>query len=538
MVMKQSLYIAAALLLAASSVDAQDTYLNDRMTNTSDVFGTARYMGMGGAMGALGGDISVISNNPAGIGLFRRGNISFTLGPVIQDNASQFDDSRATFLFDQMGFVANISNDDDGNRLNFAFNYQKKADYNQYFYGVQNLKRLSQADMFAWIANGIEANLGGFTNPMYNGMEIEDLFHNAGTYYKTNQRGVEGNYYRRTWGSLRGFDLNISGSIEDRYFLGLTFGVDHVKYNGSGSYEEISEDPKASYIMYQDQEVRGYGFNFKVGGIVRPFEDNPFRIGLAIETPTWYLLKHDSWAYLSFVDNATGKYNPAFNLNDYYDYYDHNQNNFSNYLKYLVYSPWKFRLSMGSTVEDFLAWDVEYEYSLNQYTKMGYPDNEYSWYDDDENIVSMDKDRPMNDLTTDIMRGVHNIRAGLELRPLDGLAMRFGYNFYSKPYEDYARLDQTVNSYAMDYNTNTEYLNLGATNILTCGLGYQGKHFYAECAYKYRMQKGDLYLFDDNFTTNNRSFINDNHDLKEVHLDPTEVNLDRHQITLTLGYRF
>mgnify|MGYP002233871926 CR=1 FL=1 len=37
----------------------------------NDLNGTARFVGMGGAMGALGGDISTIGTNPAGIGIYR-----------------------------------------------------------------------------------------------------------------------------------------------------------------------------------------------------------------------------------------------------------------------------------------------------------------------------------------------------------------------------------------------------------------------------------------------------------------------------------
>lgn len=48
---------------------AQETYENAKLMK-GDLNGTARYVGMGGAMEALGADISTISTNPAGIGLF------------------------------------------------------------------------------------------------------------------------------------------------------------------------------------------------------------------------------------------------------------------------------------------------------------------------------------------------------------------------------------------------------------------------------------------------------------------------------------
>jgi hypothetical protein len=41
--------------------------------------GTARYVGMGGAMTAIGGDPSAAIDNPAGLGLYRRSEISVTI---------------------------------------------------------------------------------------------------------------------------------------------------------------------------------------------------------------------------------------------------------------------------------------------------------------------------------------------------------------------------------------------------------------------------------------------------------------------------
>ena len=65
-------YILAALALAVMPVAAQETYENAKVAGPQDLNGTARYVGMGGAMEALGADLSTISTNPAGVGLFRK----------------------------------------------------------------------------------------------------------------------------------------------------------------------------------------------------------------------------------------------------------------------------------------------------------------------------------------------------------------------------------------------------------------------------------------------------------------------------------
>ena len=82
--MKQYVALAAMMLTAASGM-AQETYENARLME-DELNGTARYVAMGGAMDALGADISTISTNPAGIGLFRHSNLSTSFGLVSQED--------------------------------------------------------------------------------------------------------------------------------------------------------------------------------------------------------------------------------------------------------------------------------------------------------------------------------------------------------------------------------------------------------------------------------------------------------------------
>ena len=59
------IFALSAVAFMAFTAYAQDTYLNHHITSYNDVIGTARYVGMGGAMGALGADLGSISFNPA-----------------------------------------------------------------------------------------------------------------------------------------------------------------------------------------------------------------------------------------------------------------------------------------------------------------------------------------------------------------------------------------------------------------------------------------------------------------------------------------
>ena len=106
--MKKIFLSACLLSLFMAHAHAQETYENTKLID-NDLNGTARYVGMGGAMEALGADISVINSNPAGIGLFRRSSGSVSFGLVSQDGASSFKyGNKTNASFDQAGFVYSL----------------------------------------------------------------------------------------------------------------------------------------------------------------------------------------------------------------------------------------------------------------------------------------------------------------------------------------------------------------------------------------------------------------------------------------------
>ena len=137
--MKKIFFSACLLSLFMAHAHAQETYENTKLID-NDLNGTARYVGMGGAMEALGADISTISSNPAGIGLFRKSQITLTAGVIAQtdaENYTEYNDARITFngkkshpTFDQVGIVWSPKNKGT-NWLNLAFNYHKSADFGQ-----------------------------------------------------------------------------------------------------------------------------------------------------------------------------------------------------------------------------------------------------------------------------------------------------------------------------------------------------------------------------------------------------------------------
>ena len=129
--MKKTLFILAVSLIPAFAI-AQDIYQVGELS-TTDLNGTARYVGMGGAMGALGGDISVMSLSPAAVGLFRHNDLTVTASLVSMPGSKKFDDKGNTYAsLDQLGFVYSWNIDRPSLRfLNVGVNYHKHHDFNQ-----------------------------------------------------------------------------------------------------------------------------------------------------------------------------------------------------------------------------------------------------------------------------------------------------------------------------------------------------------------------------------------------------------------------
>ena len=143
--MKNKYILSALLLLGTATIGAQETYENTKLID-NDLNGTARYVGMGGALDALGADISVISSNPAGLGFISKSRADVSFGFVSQPGVSAFQQGKPTNAsFDQVGFVYVMRNPrGDNNGFNFAVNYHKSRNFDYILSAVGDLKNASQ----------------------------------------------------------------------------------------------------------------------------------------------------------------------------------------------------------------------------------------------------------------------------------------------------------------------------------------------------------------------------------------------------------
>ncbi len=513
-----SLAILAATVL---NVQAQDSYFNDQLINNAgDVHGTARFVGMGGALGALGADMSTMNWNPAGIGMFRRSDISITAGAGWNHKGID-EESTTNVNFQQVGAVYCFDLEENmGLRyLNFGINYQKKLDFNNAFYADNmNLRGLSQMSQLAGLANA-----GFDTDNNLAGMAVDNLFltpydshgqvitdkttsiHHYGNAYQ----GLENYYTQKSEGWLKEFSVNISGNVNDRFFWGLTFGVDMLRYRAWNDYFERSrrrtDGVRGDYSLYNDHAIDGTGINMQIGAIIRPFEASPLRIALVAETPTWFHLRKSTLYYLT--DNVENQ----------------RTREAESYLEYAIRTPWKLRAGVGSTLGSRLAWDVDYEFAAYNYTAMGYPNSSI----DNPNSSLFDNtwDKDMNRNTKANMLSTHNVRAGVEFKPISCLALRLGYNYATSAYKKSISLDQiNLDSYAMNYATATSFMRMSDVHSVTAGIGYKARRTYIDLAYKYKGQSADFYAFDASSQGGS--------------LSPAKADLSRHQLTMTFGFKF
>ena len=170
MKVKMIMGVVAGMLVTTSF--AQNQYDALRFLG-DELNGTARFVGMGGAMSALGADISTMSTNPAGIGLYRSNDVALSFGWNSNKSSADWggsvsNENRGRASFDQIGFVwsTKIGNKTNLRYVNFGFNYHKRANFNRQFSAKGNLNGLSLTNQMAGMLlnAGDESGLYYLTN--------------------------------------------------------------------------------------------------------------------------------------------------------------------------------------------------------------------------------------------------------------------------------------------------------------------------------------------------------------------------------------
>lgn len=326
--MNKKLTLVALSLLVSMGMGAQTIYDVTKMTE-KDLNGTARFVGMGGAMGALGGDMSTIATNPAGIGIYRSNDVTASFGFSSTGTESTyggntFNSNKNRWQLNNAGFVLSnkIGNETTLRYVNFGFSYNRSKSFNKTtsMEGLLNLtpdgQVVSQTFLMASQAGGMLENGydikyiddnatpnnnvfnnnnvgwlaalgwgGSLYDPLYEDVNNKDRLTGFGAFLPQ----PYSKFRSRETGGVDQYDFNISFNFNDRVYLGVTVGAYDLNYTKSSIYSE-DYDTGEYYDLNSWTKIDGTGFDFKLGAIIRPFETSPLRIGLAIHTPTFYKL--------------------------------------------------------------------------------------------------------------------------------------------------------------------------------------------------------------------------------------------------------
>lgn len=543
--MKKIFLSACLLSLFMAHAHAQETYENTKLID-NDLNGTARYVGMGGAMEALGADISVINSNPAGIGLFRRSSGSVSFGLVSQDGASSFKyGNKTNASFDQAGFVYSLR---DGRRtfINFGFNYHKSKNFDYILNATSALNGASQHKLSYMKALANENNLdktsSGWRGKFAYTSQLDNLYYNtlmmtsSDGFFYNDASGYE--FGRAETGYIGEYDFNTSVNVNDRVYLGITIGIHDVHYTGHSLYNEalvnLNNQTAGDITVNDERRITGTGYNASFGIILRPVDASPFRIGLSVSTPTWYDLKTSNYTYLINNTKADG----GGKLQGDYPNYTTGES-----YEFKLFTPWKFGVSLGHTVGNYLALGASYEYAdysrLDTRVNDGY-DVDY-WGDVYEHSSS---DEPMNRHTRETLKAVSTLKIGAEAKVMPNLAVRAGYNYVSPMFKKEGYKDGNIDSYGSNYSSATDYTNWEATNRYTVGIGYTLGKMSFDLAYQYAQTNGKFHPFADSYLdyTYPGQDSNGNDVTMTESLDnyanAVKVSNKRNQLLLTLTYRF
>jgi hypothetical protein len=352
-------------------------------------------------------------------------------------------------------------------------------------------------------------------------LNIRNLVFDPNTGSVFDYDGQDYEFDRAHTGYIGEYDLNLSGNVNNRFYWGLTVGINSVHYNGYSEYfERLNSASHPEVLISDNLKITGTGYSIKAGVIVRPFEESAFRIGAAVSSPTFYkLTTSNNTSIGSGVD--TELVNEDFRFN----------------------TPWKFSFSAGHTIGTKLALGAVYEYSdfaacdmrtIDGYTYDSWSDTEYA---------NSSSDQAMKRLIEKTLRGVSTLKLGAEIKPVPDLSLRFGYNYVSPVYQSNAVRDQTIPSPGVYYASSTDYTNWKDTHRFTFGIGTNIDKFRFDLAYQYQTREGEFFPFMNNYSTSFDAYDADGNTTGNIvtltnSCDPVKVKDRRHQVICTISYTF
>lgn len=546
--------LAAASLYTFATLQAQ-TVVDATRIGQNNIVGTARYNAMAGAFGALGGDPTSMSDNPAGLGIYR-GTSEFSITPNLafshtaSDGSEKAKDKKADFSVSNLAYILSVKTP----RCNRLVNYNvgiglnHSARSNRRYSTVLDNPSGSFGGFLAATTNNFLYNEGKMfeqeswltgdeswddTNAPFLGLMAYDTWavdDRTETIdgVKKNLGGVEGYNEKYTLQSYqrmsvrekhRNDECNISAAFNwgDTFYAGFTLRIsDFNSTIVSTLQEDYDYNYNGDYLDYENGlETSGSGVGFNIGLLWKPLDQ--WRIGAAVHTPTWYQMRD--------------VYYGAMNTNDNVDYwsetgtYDYD---------YRYYSPWEYQLStayiFGTRAILSLEWDVR------DFDKMKYLADRDVYKDHQEAKRYF---RLNNSAIKEFMKAQHTYKAGLEYRFNKSLSGRLGYSMTTSPYEDsfgedngtclLENPDTAGNGIYYQTSTKPNYSILKDQQYFSGGIGWRGKMWYLDFTVSDQIVKEQVAMYPTTL---------DNYFDEVTYADHIDLTTSRLNYELTIGMKF
>jgi hypothetical protein len=417
---------AAALLLCAAGARAQDERDAARFSFLQPQ-GTARSIGFGNALGSVGGEFSSLSVNPAGIGIYRSSEITFSPSLTFSGTSAGYlghadDDDGSHFAFSNLGLVTTQvfsgrrAKRSGWTSFSFGLGLTRMADFtrNYSYAGINTTSSGSfifEADANQYGLNDQNISLGDLGYQAY----LINLDTAQNTYFSvvnpSSAAPVKQLTSVRERGGISELGITLGGSYEDRLMLGATLGIPIVRYERTKTFTEndlsTTNDYFKDFSYTEELRTRGAGVNLKLGVIVKP--SDMFRFGVAVHTPT----------YLSLTDVQ----NQSLTANTEQGAGTNSASLLENQYEYQLLTPWRAIVSGTVFLGKYGFFTADYEFVDYSSARFGF------------DPADKDYESAVNDVIRHSLGGASNVRTGLELR-FDNFQLRGGFGYYGNPYKN------------------------------------------------------------------------------------------------------
>lgn len=465
------LLLAYSLSPIAYSQDVQ------RFAERSTI-GTARYVGMGGAMTAIGGDPSAAMVNPAGLGLYRRSEISVSIDETI-DNTQQVGSNdtyqRTRFAAPHISAIWAWGNSQKQRGLvynNFMFSLNRLANFNR-----DIVVKGAGMGMVPTICN-ITNDEGGLSEEFlvnkpwdnvdigwlsilgYEAYLIDPIENNR---WKPAVDFTDGSLSISETGTSDQYTLSWAGNISNQWYIGIGLNIPTISYTKHTSLREENKQNSSSAELKSMFHVSGVGVSGSFGLIYRPIQ--ALRIGASLQTPTILSLSRQSTGdmYSTIAGQKYEVLTPE-----------------SGVMDIDIASPLRTSVSVAGQLGKIGLIAVQYDYAHS---------NE--------------------------MEDIHTLRMGAEAQVTRGLFLNAGYVYESSFMKEDPK-------WLLGYNeirTDMDYRYTAATQYASAGIGYRSDVVVAQLAYQYGWQTIHQYA-------------------SEEQALPCYVDSHTHRIVATLAWRF